>query len=809
VKVTVIIPAYNAATTLADAVVSIERQTAPDWEILIVDDGSHDDTGIIAKALAERDGRIRVIAQANAGESAARNAGISQARYEWLLFLDADDWVAPSHLERLLSVVEADPSLDAVHCGWARVTQNGSEVIEEYRPPTGDLFPVLARRAAFPIHACLVRRAVVESAGLFDTSLRKSPDWDLWQRIARCGATFGSVPEVLSYYRMVPNSASMEAEQMLRDGLTVLRRGHGTDPRVRNPQPQYVNGLAGSTVESQQYYLLSWCAGLLLGTGQDAEQLLRLVSDDKYTGLYPNAIAQCIFDSAPLPSCLARQDWEDLWRRISGPTTAFLKALELQTETAHLAESSVRELKKLILRNSPIWADVIHHEETSAAALQDTIAKMSEGSAWMTADRDEWRSRAQEWERHSAGMVDELSAAERRSAELAADAAGLGAELQAYRRQPEELTLAKEQSRRELGEAEARRAALTVQLQTATGRIDDLERRHAEAVAELACARWTILELEQRVISMDLDLAGGPARIKELEQIKESLDLELTVARARIEELEHHLNSMDLSLTSARGRINELEQHADSIGLDLIALRGKVHDLEQQNQYTSVELGKWRESATARAILIEDLQQDTWMRLGLLLRTTKRRESIPATAETSAAPKPAPGTDPFADPAIEARWHLRVDDRNEANLIYPREDHEMVKIGITKAETGTNWHIQLNRLGLEVAGGVRYTVAFRGRASRPREIGVGVAKAHDPWTTLGMYTTVQLTAEWQTFQEEFVALEDDGDARIHFDLGGRMIGVDLTSVVLRAAERTEELEACAGSDRQAADGRVQ
>ncbi len=237
---------------------------------MIVDDGSHDATRAIAEALAERDVRIRVVSQPNGGESAARNTGISHARFEWLLFLDADDWVSPCYLERLTSAIDADPSLDAVHCGWARVAQNGAELIEEYRPPTGDLFPVLARRAAFPVHACLVRRSMVEAAGSFDISLRKSPDWDLWQRIARCGATFGAVPEVLAYYRMMPHSASLDAEQMLRDGLTVLRRGHGPDPRVRNPLPQYANGLTGSTVESQQYYLLSWCAGLLLGAGKDA-----------------------------------------------------------------------------------------------------------------------------------------------------------------------------------------------------------------------------------------------------------------------------------------------------------------------------------------------------------------------------------------------------------------------------------------------------------------------------------------------------------------------------------------------------------
>jgi hypothetical protein len=71
-----------------------------------------------------------------------------------------------------------------------------------------------------------------------------------------------------------------------------------------------------------------------------------------------------------------------------------------------------------------------------------------------------------------------------------------------------------------------------------------------------------------------------------------------------------------------------------------------------------------------------------------------------------------------------------------------------------------------------------------------------------------MYTTVRLTAEWQTFEEEFVALEDDEDARIHFDLGGRAVGVDLTSVVLRAVEQAPEvIQAGAATDGAANDGR--
>ena len=146
-------------------------------------------------------------ATATAVKPAARNIGIALARYDWLLFLDADDWISPLYLERMTNELVSDPSLDAVHCGYARVAADGTLVVDNYQPPSGDLFPTLARRAAFPVHACIVRKSLVEEVGKFDTSLRTSPDWDLWQRIARTGARFGAVHEVLAFYRMRPNGS--------------------------------------------------------------------------------------------------------------------------------------------------------------------------------------------------------------------------------------------------------------------------------------------------------------------------------------------------------------------------------------------------------------------------------------------------------------------------------------------------------------------------------------------------------------------------------------------------------------------------
>jgi glycosyltransferase involved in cell wall biosynthesis len=186
-NISVIIPAWNAAETIAETLESLLAQTYLGWEAIVVDDGSSDETAAIA-ANCGQDARIRVVSQPHMGGCVARNTGTNLARFDWLLFLDADDWLLPQHLERMTEALLADPTLDAVYCGWARVTPNG-EVIEreEFHQPV-DLFSVFACRPLFPPFACVIRRSLVEAVSGFDTSFRTGQDWDFWQRITRTGA---------------------------------------------------------------------------------------------------------------------------------------------------------------------------------------------------------------------------------------------------------------------------------------------------------------------------------------------------------------------------------------------------------------------------------------------------------------------------------------------------------------------------------------------------------------------------------------------------------------------------------------------
>ena len=412
VNVSIVMPAYNAAATLGDALASVSRQTHPSWELIVVDDGSSDGTGELARSFADRDPRIRVISQPNAGESGARNTGIAQARFDWLLFLDADDWIAPAHLERMAQAIAGDPGLDAVHCRSVRVAADGVEVADTWTPPAGDLFPILARRAAFPIHACIVRRSIVDAVGRFDTTLRKSADWDLWQRIARAGARFGAVPDVLAYYRMQPGSASLDARQMLEDGLRVLARGHASDPRVTSPHPDHAGGAPVDQMRDQPFYLLSWCAGLLIGQGQDAVHLIDALGEARGPDLNAAAIAQCVFDAGTLPSCQAPEAWEALWPAARPPAARFLGALEARSHTPDLGAKALSALTRMVLRHSPTYGASFRDAEAAAAAEiagLRTRADLLEQQAADAAARDqEGRQRATELEARNEALRVEL-----------------------------------------------------------------------------------------------------------------------------------------------------------------------------------------------------------------------------------------------------------------------------------------------------------------------------------------------------------------------------------------------------------------
>ncbi len=367
-KVSVIIPAYNAARTLEQPMASLRAQTHDDWEAIIVDDGSSDETRSLAEELARDDARIQVLSQTNAGVSAARNAGIARASADWLLFLDADDTMDPRHLERMIEALERDTSLDAVRCGWSSLSTDGYRTCTMMPRITGDLFARLAVDWQFAIHACVVRKSLAEAVGGFDTELCTSEDWDFWQRIARTGARFGAVREVLAFYHMRPASASKQAHRMLVDAIRVLEQGHAPDPRVPTPHPVHPQGFPAepTVLQFQKSYFLCFSAGLAVGVGEDARPLLEVLRGQSDPTLEPYNVADWIVSAALDAKGRPLSEWHAAWREIEPKADEFLIALEDHAGVPGLRRRTLR-LTRWMVAIKTVQVSPIHRLRGLAA----------------------------------------------------------------------------------------------------------------------------------------------------------------------------------------------------------------------------------------------------------------------------------------------------------------------------------------------------------------------------------------------------------------------------------------------------------
>ena len=201
--ISVIMPCYDSAAYLRQAIDSVLGQSYRNVELLVVDDGSTDESPAIAARLAlEHAGRITLLRTDRAGPYPARNAGLARAQGEFVAFLDADDYWSPAFLEKLHSALGASAAALA-YCGWQNIGAT-DRTNEPYVPPDfeqGDKVELLLRAASpWPIHAALVRRAVIDEVGGFDTTLTTCMDYDLWLRIGT-SCSIARVPEVLAFYR--------------------------------------------------------------------------------------------------------------------------------------------------------------------------------------------------------------------------------------------------------------------------------------------------------------------------------------------------------------------------------------------------------------------------------------------------------------------------------------------------------------------------------------------------------------------------------------------------------------------------------
>jgi glycosyltransferase involved in cell wall biosynthesis len=215
--VSVIIPTYNHAPFLPEALESVFAQTCSPLEAIVVDDGSTDKT---AEVLRMYEGRVRVLRQPNRGVAAARNAGAAAASGELLAFLDADDTWLPAKLERQVARFDGEPEIGLLHCGVAEVDGGGRQLRVRLDGMEGWVSSemLLFRRGVIlgGGSAAVIRRAIFLRVGGFDEVLSTSADWDLYYRVAR-RYPVGFLPEVLVRYRVHSGNMHGNIHAMARD----------------------------------------------------------------------------------------------------------------------------------------------------------------------------------------------------------------------------------------------------------------------------------------------------------------------------------------------------------------------------------------------------------------------------------------------------------------------------------------------------------------------------------------------------------------------------------------------------------------
>jgi glycosyltransferase involved in cell wall biosynthesis len=221
--VSVVIATYNYGRFLAGALESVLGQTFPDFEVLVVDDGSTDDTPAVVRPFL-RDARVRYYRLPHQKQPRTKNAGIHLARAPLVAFLDADDRWLPSKLEKQVALFRRDPGLGVAYTRRRLIDADGWEL--EYEQPTlyrGHVLAEMFRTNFVCFSSAVLRRSLLEETGLFDEALELAIDYDLWLRAAR-RARFDYVDEPIVLYRVGHANLSRRHEERLDAAMRIMRR---------------------------------------------------------------------------------------------------------------------------------------------------------------------------------------------------------------------------------------------------------------------------------------------------------------------------------------------------------------------------------------------------------------------------------------------------------------------------------------------------------------------------------------------------------------------------------------------------------
>ncbi len=262
-------PAYNAELFIGQAIESVLAQTYSSWELLVVDDGSTDDTAVITAQFTDL--RIKLIRKENGGESSARNVALDNSRGAFIAYLDADDVWLCHHLETLIGYLQAHPDMDAVYTDGWHINRDGKRLkpLSSRRrgPFEGRIFEEVVRASdVFGPPVCVVlRRDLVERHHLrYDTHIVIGPDWDFFMRFADVGR-FGYVDALTCEYRIHTTNITFQVDWERRVEYIALCR----EKSIKMP------GFRGCSTETRMAVFYDLLVVLLAGKPERQMALMR------------------------------------------------------------------------------------------------------------------------------------------------------------------------------------------------------------------------------------------------------------------------------------------------------------------------------------------------------------------------------------------------------------------------------------------------------------------------------------------------------------------------------------------------------
>ena len=388
--ISIVVPARNAETTIERMLDSVFAQTSKAWELVVVDDGSTDGTRDVVERVRGAH-PVQIIDGPQQGVSAARNLGTEVAQFDYVLYLDADDWIGDRFVELMGGALAANPSKAGARCIWAYETPDGRTKAWDDLD-LSDFFAASAARCPFAIHACVIDRRLVLEVGGFDTSLVIGEDWDLWQRVGRAGAELVFVEEVLAYYYLRAESVMhRDLDRMQADLLDVAQRGNRADPRVPNPIERYRDGIPADPALNIEAEMLAGTMAVAVPIDVELASLIPSHPADLTKDITADHVAGAIHEAVAFGSCSLLDEWPELYPRYLDRINEMLEALAGWLEQPDLPETTLRMLESIIARSS---------DTTGLSAIGETalaVFDIADGVSGYRAD-------AEHFERLEAGV---------------------------------------------------------------------------------------------------------------------------------------------------------------------------------------------------------------------------------------------------------------------------------------------------------------------------------------------------------------------------------------------------------------------